>query len=180
MGKHAVLKIRQALFRGLLLWAVLAASGPAVGDDRLPEAEERTEAFLYYAVARGTHLTAVSRAFPPEKDAHTLGRAMLEALMEGPAESGLKRLFPQGTRINALFVTGNGEAYVDIGLDRPDLPPGDTMTEYLRIYSLVNTLTVNIPEIRQVKILVNGDETSSLGGHISLDTLFKTNMLIVK
>ncbi len=102
--------------------------------------------------------------------------------MEGPLPPGLRRILPGNTRVNAVFITA-GDAYVDLGMD-PDDPdnqrPGDTITEYLAVYSLTNTLTVNIPEIRRVKILVNGSEAASFGGHISLDAFFETNMLIVK
>ena len=44
----------------------------------------------------------------------------------------------------------------------------DTLTELLGIYSLVNSLTVTIPQIHRVKFLVNGVENSSFGGHVSL------------
>lgn len=164
-----------AMFSGPVAWvqADTRESNRAV-------APEPFEAFLYYVDPATTHLKAVPRSLPPELDAHALGRAVLDALTSGPPAPGLVRALPENTRVNTLFITREGNAYVDIGLDPEDAGPGDTMTEYLGIYALVNTLTVNIPEIKQVRILVNGSDSAGLGDHLRLNRFFKTNMLIVK
>ena len=148
--------------------------------DQTRQTAELLNAFLYYVDPATTHLKAVHKPFPSGLLAHELGLAVLEALMAGPSAPGLESSFPDHTRINALFITKAGDAYIDLGLDQAGLNPSDTMTEYLRVYSLVNTLTVNIPEIKQVKILVNGSDGAGLGSHLRLDGFFKTNMLIVK
>ncbi len=167
----------------LCLASVFTGAGTVWADareDQLPETAELLDAFLYYIDPTTTHLKAVHKPFPSGLSAHELGLAVLEALMAGPSTPGLERIFPEQTRINALFITKAGDAYIDLGLDLDGFNPSDTMTEYLRVYSLVNTLTVNIPEIKQVKILVNGSDGAGLGSHLRLDGFFKTNMLIVK
>jgi hypothetical protein len=45
---------------------------------------------------------------------------------------------------------------------------------------VVNTLILNIPQIDRVKILVDGNETSTLAGHIDLQYPAKAYMLIVR
>lgn len=139
-----------------------------------------TEGFLYFRDSAGMHLRAVPKLFPSGLDAHELGLALLEAVMAGPPAKDLGALFPEGSRVDGLFITPEGDAYVDLALPGGQLAGTDTMTELLGIYSLVNSLTLTIPEIQRVKILVGGAENSSLGGHVSLAPFFKTNMLIVK
>ena len=178
-------RVLQRLFvlAAICLSVVLSWTGGLFADagiDQPPEKAELLDAFLYYADPATTHLKAVHKPFPSGLDAHGSGLAVLEALMAGPSAPGLERLFPEETRVNALFITTAGDAYIDLGLDPAVLEPGDTMTEYLRVYSLVNSLMVNIPEVKQVKILVNGSDGAGLGSHLRLDGFFKTNMLIVK
>lgn len=169
---------------GLCLMAALllplwtgAGSGLAAPESETPGL---TEGFVYFRDPASGHLRAVSKFFPPGLDGHRMGLALLETLMAGPPSRDLGPVFPQETRVNALFITPGADAYVDLVLPEGRLEASDTITELLGIYSLVNSLTLNIPEIRRVKILVNGAENGSLGGHVSLAPFFKTNMLIVK
>ena len=46
--------------------------------------------------------------------------------------------------------------------------PGGILNEQATIYSIVNSLTYNLPEIRQVKTLVGGAEKETLAGHCLL------------
>lgn len=185
MEDRARFKIIQAFFLGAALWAagclvlgttLKASSGP----DVRAKTPGLVDAYLYFAAPDNIHLKAVPKQFPVGMDAHRFGKALLDALMAGPQVSGVGRTFPVTTRVNALFITDNNDAYVDLGMEAGEPPGSDTITEYIQVYSLVNTLTVNNPQIDRVKILVNGSEAASFGGHISLDAFFKTNMLIVK
>ena len=169
--------------RVLMLAAVLAAvfvltvPGNGCADSKAAEGK-LTEGFLYFRDNSGMSLRAVSKFFSRDLDAHELGMALLNAVMAGPPSKDLAPVFPQGSQVTALFITPNGDAYVDVTLAGGG--QADTLTELLGIYSLVNSLTVTIPQIHRVKFLVNGVENSSFGGHVSLAPFFKTNMLIVK
>ena len=184
MVKKIRSRINYAVYQGMAIWILGMLFFPgtvAAGQEKTgSDAAAFSEAFLYFADVQGTNLTAVARQFPPGMDAHRMGRAVLDALMQGPTGERGMRIFPEHTRVTALFITEDNDAYVDLAVDLEKMAPTDTMTEYLGVYSLVNTLTVNIPQIKQVKILLNGEEDASLGGHISLAPFFKTNMLIVK
>ena len=47
------------------------------------------------------------------------------------------------------------------------------------LYSLTNTLTANMPQIKKVKILIAGKERDSLKGHIGLKTPFTMNRELI-
>jgi spore germination protein GerM len=100
--------------------------------------------------------------------------------LAGPPDSVLAPTFPADTRLLALFISEDGRAWVDLGLSEGHLKNADTVSELLAIYSVVNSLTLNIPGVKQVKLLVNGSDVDTLGGHVSLKYFYKTNMLIVK
>jgi spore germination protein GerM len=138
------------------------------------------DGFLYFADTRGGYLKALPKQFASNLDAHELGRKILEAVLEGPPDSVLTATFPKDTQVRALFISEDGRAWVDLGIGEGRLKNMDTVSERLAIYSLVNSLTLNIPGVKQVKLLVNGSDVASLGGHVSLKYFYKTNMLIVK
>ena len=45
---------------------------------------------------------------------------------------------------------------------------GGSLEELFTIYTIVNTLTVNLPSISGVQILIEGQEVDTLAGHIDL------------
>ena len=58
--------------------------------------------------------------------------------------------------------------------------PGGSQTEFLTVYSIVNSLALNIPQISSVKILIEGRETMTIAGHIDSRFPFKANMILVR
>ncbi|OQY51918.1 MAG: hypothetical protein B6230_03805 [Desulfobacteraceae bacterium 4572_89] len=156
------------------------SSSHEVSPDKAIEKPILFDGFLYFAAAEGGYLKALAKQFPSTLDSHGLGNAILWALMAGPPTSALAPTFPADTKINALFISENGNTWVDLGIRDGRLKEMDTISELLAVYSLVNSLALNIPEVKQVKILVNGSDVPSLGGHVSLEYFYKTNMLIVK
>ena len=125
-------------------------------------------------------MKALAQQFASNLNAHDLGWEIIEALLAGPPDSVLAPTFPRDTTLIALFISEDGRAWVDLGLREGQLKKVDTVSELLAIYSVVNSLTLNIPGVKQVKLLVNGSDVDTLGGHVSLKYFYKTNMLIVK
>jgi len=171
-----------------ILLVCLSVCGPKAGanqeDTKSPIREVAAstlfDGFLYFADNQGSYLKALAQRFPSNLSSHELGRKILETLLAGPPDSILAPTFPTDTRLLALFISEDGRAWVDLGLREGHLKNVDTVSELLAIYSVVNSLTLNIPGVKQVKLLVNGSDVDTLGGHVSLKYFYKTNMLIVK
>ena len=125
-------------------------------------------------------MKSVKKRFPATLDSHRLGLEIIDAVMAGPGSEALAPTWPEDTGVNAFFISDDKKAYVDLKLSKSMTAQMDTQAELMAVYSLVNSLTVNIPEIKMVKILINGKEARSLAGHIDLEFFYKTNMLIVK
>jgi hypothetical protein len=90
------------------------------------------------------------------------------------------RTIPAGTTLRALFVAPDQTAYVDLTATLKDAHPGGIQSEQMTIFSIVNSLILNITEINAVKILIDGREAMTLAGHIDLRFPFKANMLLIR
>ena len=106
-------------------------------------------------------------------------RRIVSALIDGP-EGPLTPTVPPETRLLALYVTQDGTAYADFDRAITEKHPGGTYSELLTIFSITNTLALNLPEIQAVKILIEGREAKTLAGHIDIRFPFRPNMLMIK
>lgn len=134
---------------------------------------------LYFGDSHGRYLTAEQRVVDQPLDAMAAGRQLLTALIQGPRREGSPTL-PKDARLRAFYMTGEGTAYVDFMADAFDNHPGGVGTELLSIYSIVNTLVLNVEAIRSVKFLLGGQEAATLVGHVDLRHPFEANMLWVR
>ncbi len=138
------------------------------------------EGFIYHADKQKTALKSVKKKFASNLDSHSLGIEIIKTVFKGPQFEHLEATWPKGTKINSFFITDDGKAYIDLSVENGIVGKMDTMSELLAIYSLVNSLTLNISKIKMVKILIQGKDALTLAGHIDLDYFYKTNMLMVK
>ncbi len=139
----------------------------------------KTVVHLYFSDKENSFLIAEERALFYSDQPAEFGRTIIENLIRGPVE-GLMRTIPAGTELRALYVIPDGTAYVDISETIKETHPGGSKSEIFTIYSIVNSLILNIPEIDAVKILIGGHESMTLAGHIDLRFPFKANMLLIR
>jgi len=85
------------------------------------------------------------------------------------AEHSIKKYLE---RFNAalidLYMDGSGIIYVDIGDELQKNFMGDALEEFNIIAGLYTTIERAVPGFRAMKILINGKETETLGGHIDI------------
>jgi hypothetical protein len=136
-------------------------------------------AHLYFATPDLAFLTAEERVLPPENDPAEFGKAVIEALIEGP-KLDLMRTLPKETVIESVYVTEEGTAYVDFSDTLQKYHPGGCRMELLSIYSVVNSLILNVDPIKAVKFLIGGREVPALAGHVDSRFPFSANMLIIR
>jgi len=134
---------------------------------------------IYFADKENTFLKAEERVLSRSDDPVDFGRAIIETLIRGPQE-GLMRTIPAGTTLKALYVTEDGTAHVDMTQALREQHPGGSESELMTIYSIANSLILNIAEIKAVKILIEGQEAMTLAGHMDLRFPFKANMLLIR
>lgn len=95
-------------------------------------------------------------------------RQILQKVLEGPKNPDLYPSIPKDTKLQEVFIDDVGTAYVDFSNPISANHPGGMENEQATVYSIVNSLAYNLPEIHQVKILVGGTEAETLAGHCLL------------
>ena len=138
-----------------------------------------TDVHLFFTDDRNYFLKAEKQTLPLTGDPVTDGRRIIDQLLQGPKE-GLHRIIPDATQVRSFFVTPDGTAYADFSESLRDKHPGGSRTELLTVFSIVNSLILNIPDIRQVMILIEGQETLTLAGHIDTRYPYKADMLLIR
>lgn len=102
-------------------------------------------------------------------------RQVTLALIEG-SYKGLRRPLPPATELRAAFLTSDGTAYLDFSNNALAILAPGIQSETLAIFSIVNSLAVNVPTVHKVKILVQGQEVETLNGHADLGEIFAPDM----
>jgi len=104
------------------------------------------------------------------KSAELVNRAkqILQKLQDGPHSETMFPSMPKDTKIQDLFISEQGIAFIDFSNTISTNHPGGVLNELTTIYSIVNSLTYNLEEIKQVKILIGGVEKETLAGHCLL------------
>jgi spore germination protein GerM len=134
---------------------------------------------LYFSDENNGYLAAEEHLLSLPDDTVGQARQVVEALIDGP-KSHLRPTIPGKTKLLAIYVTERGIAYVNFDETIRRDHPGGTFAELLTIFSVVNTLCLNISDIYAVKILVDGKEKKTLSGHIDIEKPLKPNLLMLK
>jgi spore germination protein GerM len=151
--------------------------GPLSGGMSAPT--QKSPVHLYFASHNSYFLMAEQRVVLHPADPVGLAGTIVKALIKGP-QKGLLKTIPADTRLKALFITPDGTCYVDLSEAVSKNHPGGSKSELLTIYSMVNSLVLNVPEIERVQILIDGNQAPTLAGHIDLQVPVKADMLLIR
>ena len=127
------------------------------------EIKEMVEVNLYFSDSQAMYLVAEKRKI---SQAPSLARQAVVELIKGPESSDLYPTIPEGTQVNEVYIVDD-IVYIDLSEEIFKNHPGGSSGELMTVYSIVNTLT-EIPMIKGVQILVEGNEMKSLVGHIDI------------
>ena len=135
----------------------------------------RIKANLFYASDDGQRLVAAEQEVPLAEGRVAQARALIEAQLASAAPANLVSTIPQGTTLRGLYLSDRNEAFVDLDATVRDKHPGGSMNELLTIFTIVNAVTTNLPEIQSVQILIDGREVDTLAGHVDLRRPLRKN-----
>lgn len=103
-------------------------------------------------------------------------RKIVEALLAGPRQPGLARPFPEQVQLGSIQLVpiaagapeGTGNiAYIDLRwAEQAEPPAGGSTEEIQRIYSIVDSVALNVPEVHGVVLLWNGTQRATFSGHL--------------
>jgi len=148
------------------------AEGPATGAGR------RISVRLYFEAPDREGLLPEEREVAFSADLPRQLRTVVEELAKG-STTGLVSTLPAGTRVIEVFVQARGVAWVDLSSEAASGLPGGSKAEMLTVYSVVNTIVTNFPAVSRVRIVVNDQAVTSLGGHVDLSRPLPPDMTLV-
>ncbi len=128
------------------------------------ELEMVREVTLYFGSSDGASLVAEYRQVQSSRDVLENLRRVVEELISGPEGESVASI-PASARLRGVFIHDR-TAFVDFSQEIIRDFAGGTTAEYVLVSSLVQTVCSNFPEVDAVRILVEGEEVNTVGGHL--------------
>lgn len=153
------------LLLGRKFYLSQAPEGPVVLEPSTPSSSQR-EVLLYFAVADAPYLEAEIREIEDCQVEQDCVYRTVQALIDGPI-GNLAPVIPRQTVLRQVVVDGD-LVVVDFSRDFVTGHPGGSLSELLTVYSLVDSLAVNFPYVRQLRIQAEGESLETIKGHVDL------------
>jgi hypothetical protein len=144
-----------------------------------PPAVPKIKATLFFLSEDGLHLVPTEREVPLAEGPVAQARSILEAQLSMEAPAPLITTIPKGSALRGIYVSGNNEVFVDLEPTIRTAHPGGTLEELMTVYTIVNAVLTNLPDFKEVQILIGGQEVDTLAGHIDLRRPLKKNDALV-
>lgn len=143
-----------ALVFALLVWKKYRASLP---QSEVPQVQQpaATQSATLFFVADGSRLGREAREIEPCSDKSECLRDILEELFSGPV-GDLNDALPEGALLNSVLIEGD-KVTVDVNSNFVSEMPAGSSAEMMAVYSIVNTVCANFPQIKAVKLNVEGE-----------------------
>jgi hypothetical protein len=154
---------------------VAAAPAPAAAP-----AVPKIKATLYFASEDGLHMVATEREVPLAEGAVAQARSILEAQLSAEAPAPLVSTIPKGTALRGIFVSERNEVFVDLDPAIRAAHPGGAFQELMTVYTIVNAVLTNLPDLQEVQILIGGQEVDTLAGHVDLRRPLRKNESLIQ
>lgn len=141
--------------------------------------KEKKIVTLYFSEEEEEYLVGEKREILKRSKVEEEAKETVIELIKGPKGSLIPTV-PSRTKLLTLQIDQEGLAKVNFDLALSKEHPGGSSAEMMTIYSIVNSLTLNFPQIKRVQILIDGKVIESIAGHISLKRPISSNLNIVK
>jgi spore germination protein GerM len=164
-------------FLAFMFWALSDTIFPPDAEEAAAK-RERKEVVLYFSDANERFLVAEKRLIPKGKNTAAQAEEIVRALIEGP-KLGQIRTIPAGVKLQGVRIA---DGTATLNFDNPFIEqhPGGTASEVATVYSLANTLTQNLTEIKKVRFQVGGKDVTTIKGHVDLREPIFPNKDLVK
>jgi hypothetical protein len=148
-----------ALVFGVLIWKKMQASLEVRPVPQAAEPATARKGVLFF-VTEGTRLAREARELEACDETQECLKDLLDELFSGPV-GDLDEALPDSSSVKSVRIAGD-LAIVDLSQAfATDLAAGSS-AEMLAVYSIVDTVCVNYPQISKVKVTVEGNEQTQL------------------
>ncbi len=112
-------------------------------------------------------LDLVEKKLPRRLKSSAIAEAVVEEYFRGPG-GAVPSTLPAGVKVLGIYMDQQQVMYIDLSDEVRRNFQGDSLSEYLLLKGLFESILLNVPEVQDLKVLVEGREIDSLGGHFSL------------
>ncbi|WP_319407782.1 GerMN domain-containing protein [uncultured Desulfosarcina sp.] len=172
-------RITARRWAGWLVIAALVVNAAIMVSDSVAGEADKQEVHLYFTDAKRPFLVAETRVMVNPGDPTAFSRQLIVELIKGSVRGNLATI-PKGTQLRSFFLLEDGMAVVDFSTHFRENHPGSCRLEQLTLFSIVNSLILNVPEVDRVKILIDGAEAQTLAGHLPLEFPLTADMLLTR
>jgi len=135
--------------------------------------DKPVEAKMFWAAGPGK-VAPVQIELPLSADPVERSRQLLRALIANPPTPD-QRTLPASTTLLGFYILPDGTAVADFSDSLASELPSGILSESMAVNSIVKTLAANVPQLQRLKILIHGQETDTLAGHVDLTGFFDLN-----
>jgi spore germination protein GerM len=129
------------------------------------EQDDAVRIRLHYPV--GGRLEVTEKPIPRRIRTSSIAEAVIGEYFKLPV-NGTDSVIPAHVKILGLYRDAMQILYIDLSDELRRNFHADALSEYLLLKGLYETVVSNIPDIQDVKVLVEGKEIETLGGHVLL------------
>lgn len=166
---------RQPIVAGEEPGASDAPGTPRPVEPQGEDAQRTISVKLFFESKGGPGLVMEERTVPFSADLGEQVRVVVEELIRG-SQTGLEATLVPETKVLDVFVAPRGIGYVDLSKHASEGQHEGSDAELLAVYSVVNSVTVNLPSIKRVQILLDGRPASTLAGHVDISRPLTSDM----
>lgn len=142
---------------------------------------QRVSVLVYFPAASGNGLIGEVHEIFETKTPGDRIKQIVADLIEGPESKSALSALPRGTSLRQVYVLDSGVAYLDFSSELSSGLGGGSLRELLTLYSIIDSVVLNVSEVRKVGLLVGGRPVDSLNGHLDLRRPLGANRdLIIK
>ncbi|MGQ9570699.1 MAG: GerMN domain-containing protein [Thermodesulfovibrionales bacterium] len=133
--------------------------------DTLPKIEDLIFLKIYYPVDNGLQIEEKGVQLRTTQKA--IAQAVIEEFLKGPTISQ-SSVIPKNAKLLGIYKDTEKILYVDLSEEFRRNLQCDALSEYLVLKGLYDSLKSNLDDLEDIKILIEGREIETLGGHFFL------------
>jgi hypothetical protein len=135
------------------------------GNAGLQTQEDLLSLRIYYPV--GNQLQVEERRLPKMAGHNAIAEDTIEEYFKGPAGTAAS-IIPKDVKLLGLYKGEDHMLYVDLSDEFRRNFQGDAIGEFLLLKGLYESIISNVEDVQDVKVLIEGKEVETLGGHLYL------------
>jgi hypothetical protein len=135
------------------------------GNAGLQGAEDLFSLRLYYPV--DNHLQIEERRLPKRTGQMAMAEVTIDEYFKGPAGAPASNI-PKDVKLLGLYKGEDRILYVDLSDELRRNFQGDAIAEFFLLKGLYESIISNVEDVQDVKVLIEGKEAETLGGHLYL------------